>query len=222
MKAFKLRAGLALALLAGTFALHGATAADTKLPGYSYGDPTLARSPVSLEELELLKQALLFTDEDVGHLRQAGDILKPQKEQILDVWYGFVGSHPHLIYYFSNKETGEPDTQYLARVRARFDRWIDDTTGANYDQRWLDWQHEIGVRHHISGKNKADNAQSVDQIHLRYVIAFIVPISATIKPFLANSDATPQEVEKMHAAWTKAVTLQAILWSYPYVKGGQF
>ena len=222
MKTLGFGAGLALALLVGASALSGAEATDEKVPGYRYGDTELQRSPVSLKDLALLKQALLFTDEDTAYLRKAGAILKPQKEDILDVWYGFVGSHPHLIYYFSNKQTGEPDSGYLARVRARFDKWIDDTTDANYDQRWLDWQHEIGVRHHISGKNRADNAPSVDQIHLRYIIAFIVPISATIKPFLAKSDATSEEIEKMHAAWTKSVTLQAILWSHPYIKDGQF
>ncbi len=213
-----LGAALAFSLLAGAFV----PAAAESVPGYRYGDAKLAKSPVSLEDLDLLKQALLFTDEDTEHLRRAGKILKPQTEAILDVWYGFVGSHPHLIYYFSNKQTGKPDKRYLARVRARFGKWIEDTTNADYDQTWLDWQHEIGVRHHVSGKNKADDAPSVDQIHLRYLIAFIVPISATIKPFLAKGDASPEQVEKMHAAWTKAVTLQAILWSHPYVKDGQF
>ncbi len=226
MNAFRygksLAAALALSLTAGAAAPAVAVDTAKPLPGYRYGDSTLARSPVSLKDLDLLKQALLFTDEDTEHLRRAGTILKPQIEDILDVWYGFVGSHPHLIHYFSNKQTGKPDKRYLARVRARFGKWIEDTTDANYDQTWLDWQHEIGLRHHVSGKNKADNAPSVEQIHLRYLIAFIVPISATIKPFLAKGEVSPEQVEKMHAAWTKAVTLQAILWSYPYVKDGQF
>ena len=30
------------------------------------------------------------------------------------------------------------------------------------------------------------------------------------------------EVDAMHAAWTKAVLLQAILWSRPYTKEGDF
>ena len=213
---------VAVGVLAGICVPSVTAAANDNPPGYRYGDAKLATSPVTLKDLALLKQALLFTDEDVAYLRKAGTILKPQIKDILDVWYGFVGSHPHLIYYFSNKKTGKPDRRYLARVRARFGKWIVDTTDAVYDQKWLDWQHEIGVRHHKSGKNKADNAPSVDQIHLRYVIAFIIPISATVKPFLQNSDASPADVEKMHAAWTKAVTLQAILWSHPYIKDGQF
>jgi len=215
-----LAVGIALSLLVGASAASAASAA--KVPGYRYGDAALPRSPVSLQDLELLKQALLFSQEDEAYLRRAGRILVPQIEDVLDVWYGFVGSHPHLIHYFSNKHTGQPDLDYLARVRVRFGKWIEDTTAANFDQAWLDWQHEIGVRHHVTGKNKADDAPSVDHIHLRYVIAFIVPISATVKPFLANSDASPEEVEKMHAAWTKAVTLQVILWSHPYIRDGEF
>jgi Protoglobin len=149
-------------------------------------------------------------------------VLVPKTEQILDIWYGFVGSNPHLVYYFADKENNQPDMDYLNRVRARFGRWIKDTTDANFDQAWLDWQHEIGLRHNRLGKNKTDGVNSVDQVNFRYLVAFIYPISATIRPFLAASERTPDEIEKMHAAWTKAVVLQTILWSYPYIKEGQF
>ena len=156
---------LGTALIAA-LATQAVAAPGDAVPGYRYGDRTLPRSPVSLQDLELLQRALLFTDEDVKYLRRAGTILRPQIEDVLDVWYGFVGSHPHLLHYFSNKKTGEPEAEYLARVRRRFGKWIEDTTDANYDQTWLDWQHEIGVRHHVTGKNKADDAPSVDHIHL--------------------------------------------------------
>jgi hypothetical protein len=43
-----------------------------------------------------------------------------------------------------------------------------------------------------------------------------------MKPFLAEKGAGAAEVEAMHAAWTKAVLLQAILWSRPYVRDGDF
>ena len=32
--------------------------------------------------------------------------------------------------------------------------------------------------------------------------------------------ATPDQVEAMHQAWVKAVLLQLILWSHPYVREG--
>ncbi len=218
----------AIALLTLTFSSPGALAADTRaderasIPGYRYGDPKLAKSPVSLADLELLKKTVLLGEEDVKYLRKAGEVLVPQTEAILDVWYGFVGANPHLVYYFGNKSDGKPNADYLNRVRKRFGQWIKDTTDANYDQAWLDYQYEFALRHTRAGKNKADDVKSVDHIHLRYLIAFIVPISATIEPFLARSGLPADEVKKMHAAWTKALVLQVTLWSHPYVKEGDF
>ena len=192
------------------------------IPGYRLGDPALARSPLTLEELELLKKTVLFTEEVSRYLRMAGEVMVPKTDAILDVWYGFVGSHPHLIQYFSNKADGQPNAEYLARVRARFGQWIKDTTNANYDQAWLDYQYEFGLRHTRTGKNRTDDAPAVEHIHFRYLIAFIVPVTATVEPFLADSGRPAEDVRKMHAAWTKSVVLQSILWSYPYVKQGDF
>jgi len=50
------------------------------------------------------------------------------------------------------------------------------------------------------------------------MIAFIYPITATIKPFLASKGHNVEEVEKMHQAWFKSVTLQVTLWVYPMQK----
>jgi hypothetical protein len=57
---------------------------------------------------------------------------------------------------------------------------------------------------------------------MRYVLALAIPISVTMKPFLAKKGHSPTEVDGMHAAWTKAVLLQAILWCRPYAKDGDF
>lgn len=57
-----------------------------------------------MEDLDLLKQTVLFTGEDERYLRMAGDVLEDQVEDVLDAWYGFVGDHPHLIHYFSNPD----------------------------------------------------------------------------------------------------------------------
>lgn len=193
--------------------------AEQHIPGYTYG--SAAPSPITLKELEDLKKAVLFTEEDEKYLKMAGEVLKDQIEAVLDLWYGFVGSHSHLVYYFSGPD-GKPDTNYLAAVRKRFGQWILDTCTRPYDQTWLNYQHEIGLRHHRSKKNKTDNVRSVPNIALRYVIAFIYPITATIKPFLAKKGHSADEVDKMHQAWFKSVTLQVALWSYPYVQEGDF
>ena len=179
-------------------------------------------SPVTLEELELLQQSMLFGEDDVRALRTSLEVLRPQVEEILDVWYGFVASTPQLVYYFSNAKTGEPDGRYLAEVRKRFGQWILDTAAAEYDQEWLNYQYEIGRRHHTQAKNKTDGVDSVPIIHFRYLPALAYPITATLKPFLAKGGHDAATVERMHQAWIKSVWMQSILWSHPYVNQGEF
>ncbi len=192
----------------------------TAIPGYAYGETT-AKSPISAEEFENLKKAVLFGPEDEAALRMAGKVLEDQIEAVLDVWYGFVGSHPHLLYYFTDGK-GNANSEYLAAVRKRFGQWILDTCNRPYDQNWLNYQQEIGLRHHRSKKNQTDGVESTPNVNHRYMTAFIYPITATIKPFLAKKGHSADEVEKMHQAWFKAVTLSVALWSAPYVKDGDF
>jgi hypothetical protein len=193
----------------------------TDIPGYTYGTDAVPRSPVSLEELQLLQATLLFAEDDRTALRRSGDVLAPQVEAILDVWYGFVGANPPLLAACPGPD-GQPNQAYLAAVRRRFGRWILDTARAEFDQAWLDYQHEIGVRHTRRGKNRTDGVQAADHIPLRYVLALLIPITTTLKPFLAEGGDNPAEVEAMHQAWVKAVLLQLILWSQPYVREGEF
>lgn len=198
------------------------SAGTAAIPGYAYGQPGMARSPVSLAELELIQKALLFDQRDVAALRRSKPILADQTDAILDVWYGFVGSHPHLVHFFGRVSDGQPDPAYLAAVRRRFKQWILDTAEARFDQPWLDWQAEIGRRHHRTGKNRTDGAASVAIVSYRYLPAFVYPITATLRPFLAKGGASPTEVDEMQQAWVKAVLLQVVLWSHPYVKEGDF
>jgi hypothetical protein len=185
------------------------------IPGYSYGTADVTRSPVSEQDLADLKASVLFGDDDERALLAAADVLEDQVEDVLDVWYGFVASHPHLVRYFA-PEGGEPDADYLARVRARFGRWILDTCRRPWDRAWLDYQEEIALRHHRTRKNQTDSVDAVDQIALRHIIAFVYPITATMRPFLEKGAASASEVDAMHQAWFKAVTLQVALWSRPY------
>ncbi len=121
-------------------------------------------------------------------------------EDVLDVWYSFVASHSHLVHYFARKSDGQPDAAYLGAVRKRFGQWIFDSASANYDQPWLDHQAEIGRRRHRTAKNKTDGAASADNIAYRYLPAFIYPITATLKPFLAKKGHGAGDVENMHQA----------------------
>src|SRR5205814_947092 len=96
---------------------------------------------------------------------------------------------------------GQPDPGYLAAVRKRFGQWILDTAAADYDQKWLDYQHEIGLRHHRAKKNRTDGVEAAPIIHSRYILALVYPITATLKPFLAKGGDSADEVDKMHQAW---------------------
>jgi Protoglobin len=193
-----------------------------EIPGYGYGAPDTARSPLSMGDLDLLKETVLFTEEDEHYLRMAGEVLEDQTEDVLGVWYDFVASHPHLVRYFSDDE-GNADEEYLGRVRERFKQWILDTCERPYDQEWLDYQQEIALRHTRAKKNQTDGAQEApDYVPLRYMVSFVYPITATIRPFLENKGHAGEEVEKMHQAWFKSVVLQVALWSQPYAKEGGF
>lgn len=194
----------------------------TTIPGYTKGSSALPASPLTEEDLRLLEKTLLLTEEDKEALRKARAILEPQVEAILDTWYGFVGDNPHLLAAFCDPATGAPDQDYLAAVRRRFGQWILDTCDARHDREWLDWQDEIGRRHHRTGKNRTDGARAAEHVPFRYLMALVVPIYLTIRPFLEKGGAPADEVERMHQAWLKSVLLQAILWSRPYVREGDF
>lgn len=196
--------------------------AKATVPGYTYGQPTLAKAPFTLADVAAIKKTLLFGEEDERALRQSKAILADQTEAILDVWYGFVASTPELVIFFGDRNTGAPDGAYLAAVRKRFGLWISDTADAKFDQAWVDWQYELGLRHNKLKKNKTDKVDSTPQVNFRYLSALTIPVTTTLKPFLAKKGAGAADIEKMHAAWVKAVLLQTILWSYPYVKEGEF
>ncbi len=191
----------------------------TKVAGYTYGTDQVARSPVTLAEFDQIKASAMFDSSDEAALRSAGQVLADQIEDILDVWYGFVSAHPHLAAYFSTPG-GQPIEDYQQRVRGRFGQWILDTCNRPYDQAWLDYAEEIGLRHTPRRKNVTDNAPSVPLINLRHIIAFIVPITTTIRPFLARKGHSADEVEAMYQAWLKAVTVQIALWSRPFTATG--
>ncbi len=185
------------------------------IPGYLYGSDLLDPSPVSLEEFEKLKQSVMWSEEDAAHLRRAAQLLEPKIEEILDLWYGFVGSQPHLLAAFCGPD-GLPNHQYLAAVRARFGQWIRDTCTRPYDQAWLAWQQEIGRRHHRQKKNRTDGVTAAETVPLRFLIALIYPIVATIRTFLTSDDLSEDQIDRMHAAWFKSVVMQVALWARAY------
>lgn len=185
------------------------------IAGYDYGANELATSPVTMKELELLKQTITIDSDDEKYLRMAGDVLEPQTESIVNMWRGVISSMPHLAFYFKN-EAGKTDEQYKAKVKERFKQWIMDLCHKPYDQDWLNYQHEIGLRHMSAKKNKTDNADAAPFIPMRYVLAFTAVINDSIKPFMAKNGHSLGVIEKMHKAWCKAVLLHVTLWTRAY------
>ncbi len=197
------------------------TAPPLSIPGYAYGS-RLAPSPVTPADFEAMKASVLFGPDDEAALRMSRPVVADQTDAILDVWYGFVASQPQLLASFSNPSDGKPDGDYLAAVRARFAQWILDTADARYDAAWLAWQHEIGLRHHRSKKNRTDDAAAARIVPFRYLALLAYPVTATLKPFLAKKGHSAADIDRMHQAWIKSVLLQVTLWSYPYVTEGDF
>lgn len=89
----------------------------TQVADYTYGTNDVARSPLTLEDLNLLKQTVLFTEDDEKYLRLAGEVLADQIDAILDTWYSFVGSHPHLAQYFSTADNQLIEKAYQISVK---------------------------------------------------------------------------------------------------------
>lgn len=188
----------------------------TTIPGYTYDDPQLPPSPVSHAAFSQLAASVLWTDADRDALRRAAPVLGPQTEAILDVWYGFVASTPHLVSTFAGAD-GQPDPQYLAAVRSRFGQWIRDLCERDFDDTWLAYQHEIARRHAPEAKNHTDRVESPStHVPLGHLVGLIVPITVTIRPFLAADQPDTEELDARFQAWFKAVTLSVALWTNPY------
>jgi hypothetical protein len=187
------------------------------IAGYDYG--RVARSPVTLDDLHRLEQTMGFGEADRRALLEAGEILGPQAEAMVDGWRTIIGAHEHLARWFFGPD-GKPDDAYKASVKRRFVRWVVDLCSRPFDQAWLDYQHEIGLRHTPAKKNATDAAHTAAHVPLRYVLAFSVPVIQSAKERLAQAGISGDRLERMSAAWAKAVILTLTLWSEPYTREG--
>jgi hypothetical protein len=191
-----------------------------QIPGYRMGDPALPPSAIDDAGMDKLRQALLLEDADIEALREARAILEPRVEELLDVWYGFIGGHDFLLASFETPQG--PDADYMQRVRARFGQWVLDATSGDFGPEFRAYQAEVG-RRHTSSKNETDNVQGAPPVvPYRYVLAVVYPIFATTLPFLEGGARDAEHLERMHQAWLKAVLLSVILWSEAYVRDGWF
>jgi hypothetical protein len=184
---------------------------------YSYGTAEVSRSPVSLEELEDLKVSVGFTAEDENYLRMAGEVLDGQTKEIVMHWRsGIIAGIPNLARH-SRTPDGEPIPKYLAQSNLRFEQWILDTCLRPYDEDWLNYQHEIALRHTSLKKNQVDGVESTPYVPFRDILAFVAVLNDTIKPYLASRGNSSDEVAAMHLAWCRSLQLQMALWTKLYM-----
>ena len=187
-----------------------------QIPGYTYGTATIAKSPISLRQFEELKISAGLTQEDQNFLHLAGEVLSGQTQQIVAHWRSqIIASIPHLARHSRTPE-GNPIPEYLSRSNLRFEQWILDTCLRPYDQDWLNYQHEIALRHTAALKNQTDGVKSTSHVPFRDIIAFVAVMNETIKPHLAAKGHSPEQVDRMHEAWCKSIQLQLALWASPY------
>lgn len=189
------------------------------IPGYDYATAQAAHSPLTLDDLRALEQTVGWRAEDAAALEMAATVLSDQAEAMVDSWRAQIGAQPHLSKWFVGPD-GKPDDAYKAAVKKRFVQWVVDTCTRPRDQAWLDYQEEIGLRHTPAKKNATERAHTPDRVPLRYLIAFTAPVIVGAKGFLAAKGHSAEDVERMHAAWTKSVLLQVALWSRPYLSNG--
>jgi hypothetical protein len=192
-----------------------------RIHGYTYGTDQAAKSPLTLEDLARLKEAVWLTPQDQAALREAAAILADQADAMVTAWRARLREQPWLAPY-SGHPDGRPNPEYGAASKPRFDRWIIDACTRPLDQDWLNYQHEIGLRHTRAKKNTTDQADSLDQIPLRYLLAFTAVVIATSRDYLAAKGAPAAQVDRMHAAFTKSVMLHVTVWTRAYVDQGSW
>jgi hypothetical protein len=201
--------------------MHSMKKVADDIPGYAYGTSEVAMSPVSLSELDDLKLSAGFTNEDQHCLQLAGEILADQTKQLIDHWRNrIIASIPNLARHTRTQDNC-PIPKYATNSGLRFQQWILDTCQRTYDQDWLNYQHEIALRHTSMKKNKVDGVQSTAYVPLRDIIAFVAVMNETVQPYLSAKGNSVEEVDKMHRAWCKSMHLQLALWARTYMGTNQ-
>ncbi len=189
------------------------------IPGYDYGQPGIARSPVSLEELREIEKTVGWSDDDARLLQRHGQIFRTYAEQMVDSWRAVIGTQPHLAKWFFGPD-GKADVAYKASVKRRFVQWVMDACFRPHDRAWLDYQEEIGLRHTPDKKNQTDAAHTPPLVPLRYLLAFTPIVCMTTRKFFTDAGVQGEELQKLEDAWSKAVQSHVTLWARPYVNDG--
>ena len=140
-------------------------------------------------------------------------------EALFEAWIARIG---HFFAPTFAGADGRVSEDYMAAVHPRFLRWVEDVCLRPYDQAWLDYQHEIALRHHRTKKNRTDGAAAAEIVPLRYLPVATVPMTLALCEFLRDRDTAAEGVEAMVDAWLKSFALHVALWSHPYAHAGDW
>jgi hypothetical protein len=197
--------------------MHAKSEQVPAIPGYDYG--AVQHSPVSLEELHQLEQAVGWSEQDAEILRRHEGIFRRDAEAMVDSWRAVIGAQPHLVKWFFGAD-GKKDETYAAAVKKRFVQWVVDVATRPHDQAWLDYQEEIGLRHTPEKKNRTDGARTPPVVPMRYLVGFVPVVTIGARRFFVDSGVTGDELRRLEDAWTRSVQLHMTLWTRPYTKDG--
>jgi len=192
------------------------SAKGAAIAGYDFGSTRSAKSPLSLEELRHLEQAVSWTEGDARILNQHAALFEARAEEMVDSWRAVIGAQPQLAKWFLGPD-GKPDDTYKAAVKRRFVQWVVDVATRPHDGAWLDYQEEIGLRHTPEKKNKTDDRQTSALVPLRYMLGF-VPVVTPVRRFFEETITDSGELQALERAWGKAVQLHVTLWARPYCR----
>ncbi|MEP7140028.1 MAG: hypothetical protein ABI745_10400 [Caldimonas sp.] len=78
---------------------------------------------------------------------------------------------------------------------ARRGRQVPSTVAGRYQGSGGNYQHEIGLRHHRAKKNRTGDAASTSVVPFRDLFLLVLPVTFTLKSFLAKKSHSADDVK---------------------------
>ncbi len=191
-----------------------------QIKGYVYGKAEVPKAPISKEELKLLLDSALWTQEDEENRKIIGEVIKENMSDMLNQIVSYFGSRDYLIYYFKDERGETTETEYVNNTVDRLAQWLLDICFRPIDENFVNYQYLIGIRHTFDGKGKADNVKTIPHIPMRYMITCIFPVTAVIRSFLERKFDDPKIVEKLYDTWFKLQVITTAFFCAHYTKEG--
>lgn len=193
-----------------------------EIAAYDDGRSVVAHSPVTLDELHEIEQTIGWSGMDTETLRRHEAIFVRSAERMVDKWRSVVGSQPHLAKCFFGPD-GMRDDEHRAKVKPRFVQWEVDLAQWPHDQARLNYQEEIGLRHLLAKKSKADERSSLlppRSFHSASCLHSSLSSPSQRGNSFLKEESAARSWSGLKNAWIKAVHLYVTLWTRPYTQEG--